>query len=381
MLYKKKSSKKKILAFMNSYSSGKSGGDVIFLELIRYFSKYFEITVVTSELGKRIILEYCKDINFFVTDKRKYFKNIIITYLFRSLKALMFFTNTNLKNADILYGSSDFLPDVFPIFFYKLFKRKIMWIQCMFLVINKDHIISHYAQKISFSLMKILCDKIIVLNNEDKNYLIKIGFNEKKIEVVYPSVNLENIQNIKYNNDTFYNYDAVFFARLTEYKGVYDLIEIWDLVVKSINNVTLAIIGTGDKKVINKIKNLIKIKNLETNICLLGFIGNNNERFSIVKSSKMLVYPSHEESFCLSIAESMVLGTPVVAYDLPVFKEIYGSSITYVKFLDINDFANQIIILLNNKGLRTYYSKIGIKTVKKYDLENSAKKVMSIMQI
>lgn len=363
---------------MNSYSSGKSGGDVIFLELIPYFSKYSEVTIVTSELGRRTILEYCKDVNFVITDRRKYFQNIIITYFFRSLKALLLFAK--LKNTDILYGTSDFLPDVLPIFFYKLFNRKIVWIQCMYLIINKNHSISHYAQKISFFLMKILCDKTIVLNNEDKDCLIKIGFDEKKVEVIYPPINLKNIQNVKCKND-IYNYNAVFFARLTEYKGVYDLIEIWDLVVKSINNATLAIIGTGNKKVVNRIKDLIRIKNLEANIKLLGFIGNNNERFCIVKSSKILAYPSHEESFCLSIAESIALGTPVVAYDLPVYKEIYGNSITYAKLLDTNDFSNKIIKLLNDETLLTYYSKLGLEVVKKYNTENCAKKEMLIMSI
>lgn len=378
MLNKKKSENKKILAFMNSYSSGKSGGDVIFSELVPYFSKYSEVTIVTSELGRKTILEYCKDVNFIITDKRKYFKNIIITYFFRGLKALSLFAKLN--NTDILYGTSDFLPDVFPIFFYKLFSRKIVWIQCMFLVINKDHIISHYAQKMSFFLMKILCDKTIVLNNEDKDYLIEIGFNEKRVEVVYPPINLKNIQNVKCKND-IYNYDAVFFARLTKYKGVYDLIEIWDLVVKSINNATLAIIGAGDITIINKIKDMIKIKKLEANVRLLGFIGNDDERFSIVKSSKILAYPSHEESFCLSIAESIALGTPVVAYDLPVYQQIYGNSITYAKLLDINDFSNKIIKLLNDESLLTYHSKLGLEVVKKYNIENCAKKEMLIMSI
>ena len=369
---------KRIIAFMNSYSSGKSGGDVIFLELLPYFGNNSDVTIVTSELGRRLTLEYYNNINFIITDKRKYFKNIVFTYFYRSIKAL--FLKIKLKPSDVLYGSSDFLPDVLPAFFYKFFSRKSVWIQCMYLVISKEHKISHYAQNISFFLMKFLCDKTIVLNNEDKDYLIKNGFDEKKVEIVYPPINLKNIRNIKNKND-IYNYDAVFFARLTKYKGVLDLIEIWDLVVKSINNATLAIIGTGDKKFVDRIRYLIKNKKLEYNIKLLGFIEDNDKRFSIVKKSKLLAYPSHEESFCLSIAESLSLGTAVVAYDLPIYKEIYGNSIIYAKHLDINDFSNKIIKLLNDETLLTYYSKLGLEVVKKYNIENCAKKQMLIMSI
>ena len=51
---KNKQSNKKILAFMNAYTSGKGGGDVIFLELCQYFNQYAEITVVTSKLAYNI---------------------------------------------------------------------------------------------------------------------------------------------------------------------------------------------------------------------------------------------------------------------------------------------------------------------------------------
>ena len=83
-----KQSNKKMLAFMNAYTSGKGGGDVIFLELCQYFNQYAEIIVITSGLGKKLALEYCNDLNFIITDKRKHFKNIIFSYLFRGIKAL-----------------------------------------------------------------------------------------------------------------------------------------------------------------------------------------------------------------------------------------------------------------------------------------------------
>ena len=372
---KNKQSNKKILAFMNAYTSGKGGGDVIFLELCKYLDQYAEITVITSWLGKKLALEYCDSLNFIIIDKRKYFKNIISTYLFRGIKAL--FLKIKLRSGDFLYGTSDFLPDVLPAFFYKLCNKKVIWIQKIYHIIPTNRKISFLAQNLSFFLIKLLTDKIIVINKDVKEYLIKKGFDGKKIEIIYPGINLNNIQNKKYKGCT--NYDAVFVGRLVESKGIYDLIEIWSLVYKEINNAKLAIMGSGDTEIINKLIKLIKAKNLENNIDMLGYAKNNDEVYSIIQSSKLFVFPSHEEGFGLSIAEAMALGTHVVAYNLDVYKEIYGNSITYVELLNIAQFADKIVKLLNDEKLLAHYSKLGLEMVRRYDISNCAKEELLII--
>ena len=372
-----KKSNKKMFAFMNAYTFGKGGGDVLFLELCKYFKQYAEITVITSELGKKLVLEYCDNINFIITDKRKYFKNIVPSYLYRGFNAL--FIRIKLKNDDIFYGTSDFLPDVLPIFFYKLHNKKAMWVQKIYHIIPTHRKISSCAQNLSFFLIKLLSDKIIVINNDVRKYLIKKGFNEKKIEIIHPGINLNNIQNKKHKDCA--NYDAVFVGRLIESKGIYDLVEIWDLVCGKINNAKLAIIGSGGSETTNKLVGLIKSKNLEYNIDMLGYVKNNYDMYSIIQSSKLLVFPSHEEGFSLSIAETMALGIPVIAYNLDVYREIYGDSITYVDFSNTAQFAEKIIKLLNDKNLLTYYSKLGLEIVKKFDISNCAKNELSMMNL
>jgi glycosyltransferase involved in cell wall biosynthesis len=373
MLNNKKSNKK-IFAFMNSYSSGKSGGDVLFLELCKYFNQYAEITVITSCLGKKLALEYCDNLNFIITDKRKHFKNIIFTYLFRGIKALFF--RIKLKIGDVLYGTSDFLPDVLPIFFYKLYNKKVMWVQKIYHIIPSNRKFSSYAQNFSFFLIKLLCNKIIVINSNVKEYLIKKGFDEKKIEIIYPGINLNDIRNKKYKDCT--NYSAVFVSRLTESKGIYELIEIWSLVCKKINNAKLAVIGSGDTEIINGLAGLIKVKNLENNINMLGYL-KNNDMYSIIQSSKLFVFPSHEEGFGLSIAEAMALETPVIVYNLDVYKEIYEDSVTYAELLNTAQFADKIVKLLNDEKLLAYYSKLGLEIVKRYDISKCAEKELTIM--
>jgi glycosyltransferase involved in cell wall biosynthesis len=53
-----------------------------------------------------------------------------------------------------------------------------------------------------------------------------------------------------------------------------------------------------------------------------------------VKHAQALLFPSFVEGFGIPLVEALVLGTPVIASDLPVFKEIAGDVPTYLHPLD-----------------------------------------------
>lgn len=55
-----------------------------------------------------------------------------------------------------------------------------------------------------------------------------------------------------------------------------------------------------------------------------------------------LLYPSVAEGFGLPLIEAKHFGTPVIASDLPIFREIAGDDVTYFRLLDAEDLARQI---------------------------------------
>ena len=55
-----------------------------------------------------------------------------------------------------------------------------------------------------------------------------------------------------------------------------------------------------------------------------------------------LLFPSVAEGFGLPLIEAKHFGTPVIASDLPVFREIAGDEITYFRLLDAEDLAQQV---------------------------------------
>jgi glycosyltransferase involved in cell wall biosynthesis len=104
-----------------------------------------------------------------------------------------------------------------------------------------------------------------------------------------------------------------------------------------------------------------------------------DEKFSLLKSSKVFLCPSYYESFAIVIAEAMTCGLPIVAYDLPIYEDIYGTHISKVPSGDLNQFADCIVNFLNNDGLRRTFSLEGQKFVQRYDWDIIAKKEYQLM--
>ena len=72
---------------------------------------------------------------------------------------------------------------------------------------------------------------------------------------------------------------------------------------------------------------------LRVNVLELGSCAD-DELAAIVAGRERLLMPSFAEGFGLPVVEALELGTPVIASDLPVFREIAGDIPTY---LDCSD--------------------------------------------
>jgi glycosyltransferase involved in cell wall biosynthesis len=117
---------------------------------------------------------------------------------------------------------------------------------------------------------------------------------------------------------------AIFFARLIQEKGIFDLIDIWKEVIKKLPNAKLTVCGIEEKpEVLTEFLNEISNNNLNGNIEFLGQL-DETKLFGLIANSYLTVYPSYVDSFSLVTLESLACGTPVIAYDLPAIKTNFG---------------------------------------------------------
>lgn len=365
----------KLIAFFNAYSHGKAGGDSVFIEIAKRLTD-FEITVITSELGKTFCQQAGLQADYRITSNESTFTKVISTYLKRTWKA--FFFNLDLHPNDILLGTSDFFPDVLPIYWLRLGNQKLKWIQHVFHLIPSSRKIPYVTQKISLFLIKHLADAIVVDNHILKEELLRIGFDAKKIFVNYPGIDLPYLHSISKDSKTIY--DGVCMAQIRPSKGILELIDIWKFVCDEKPGAKLAIIGKGQKEVVDEIREKIKRLDLDSHIKLLGFLAD-DAAFSLIKNSQVFLFPSHEEGFGISPLQAQALGLPVVAWNLPVFAEVFPKGMIQVPIGDSKTFAGEVINLLKNKQVYKKLSEEAVNNAAQYDWDRTAQREVSFIKM
>ena len=66
------------------------------------------------------------------------------------------------------------------------------------------------------------------------------------------------------------------------------------------------------------------------------------EKFMLLKKSQLTLFPSMFEGFGLPPVESLYCGTPCIAFDLPVLKEVNGEALIYARMGDFDDFRDKV---------------------------------------
>lgn len=375
----KDADRKRVIFLFNSFVSI-SGGDIRFIEVFKRV-KDFDKVIITPFIGRKICEMKKLNATYFLTTNEEHFENIFFAYFRRIINAL--FLKIEIWNEDILYSTSDFLPDVLPAFVYKLKNKNVKWVQIIHHLIplqregpRINNLISFYAQRISFFFIKRYSDLIIVVNPLVKKKLKEIGFNSNKIKVNSNGVDLNYFENIEPNKEIMY--DGIFLGRLHLSKGIFDLLKIWKIVYKEKTNARLGIIGSGSKRIEDELTKRIRESNLKDKIKFLGHL-NDDETFSLLKSSRVFVFPSHEEGFGISMLEAMACELPVVAYDLAAYR-VFGDALIKVPLRDKRNFAEALLRLLSDEQIRKELSGKARKMASQFDWDLVAKRELSLLE-
>lgn len=115
------------------------------------------------------------------------------------------------------------------------------------------------------------------------------------------------------------------------------------------------------------------------NISLLGFVSD-EDLVRLYNVADVFVFPSLYEGFGLPVLEAAACGCPVVAGNGGSLTEVMGDSALYVDPYSVEDMADKMLQMFNDKKMQDKYSKLGSAQSKKFSWEKTATDTVRIYE-
>ena len=334
-------------------------------------------------------------------------------YLSRSGYNITFFTNKQSKYLDTLYSLNfkvikteltnlSFLNPLRIISIARILKREK--INCVIVNLPSDLKVVGFAARLA-SLKKIiyrrgsaipvkrnLLNKFlllktvsgIIVNSEETRRTILAGFpeleNDEKIVTIYNGLNIPQYDNQSFNKLYVAKDNEIVIGnagRMVYQKNQSELL----LIAKKLadRGLKFKLIIAGDGELEEKLKSLTKELNISEFVRFTGFV---NDIKSFMESIDVFALTSHWEGFGYVLTEAMASYKPVVAYDISSNPEIVVNNETgfLVEKGNLEEFANNLEILINSKEKRLVFGNEGRKIVEsKFDFNNNIKHLLKLV--
>jgi glycosyltransferase involved in cell wall biosynthesis len=277
------------------------------------------------------------------------------------------------KRFNIIHGCNP--PDLifFIALFYKLFGVKYVFDHHD---INPELFIAKFGNKGILYKLMLLLEKLtfktanysIATNNSYRDIAIKRGkMKPENIEVIRSGPNLNRIKIVPGNNKykKGRKYLVGYVGVIGNQDGLDLLLNAAELITNTRNDIQFAIIGSGPA--IEKVKKLTHTLKLDE---FVDFYGRAPDELliEILNTADVCVNPDRPTdmnnlSTMNKIMEYMALKKPIVQFDLKEGRFSAQGASLYAKNNNIQDFADKIIYLINNKDKRKKMGEIGYQRV------------------
>lgn len=284
--------------------------------------------------------EYLKDI-----EQRSYpdvtrLRNpVMLRLIARAFKARARLDVSEAGPKDVFLASSYFLPDLLPMI--SRAQKQGVPTACYVFHLTKGqrkmnsikNILVALHEKVCLRLLKKV-DILIVINEITRKKLLDAGFENDKIFTTQCPLNIEYAREmVRPEKKT---YDMVFCGRFVEQKGVRDFLKTFELVKQTKPDVKAVMIGAGP--LLNEVTSYIEEHFLD--IETPGFV-TEEEKFDYLRDGRLFVFPSYEEGWGIVLNEAMLVGTPALAYKLPIYQSIFGNNVEVATKGDFKKLAEQ----------------------------------------
>lgn len=184
-------------------------------------------------------------------------------------------------------------------------------------------------------------------------------------------IDFEVIRNVEPNPELYY--DALFVGRLVGHKNLGLLLRALRLILQEVPSFKVAIVGSGPQR--KALMNMAQELGVQNNVDFYDPFPTFEEVVSLMKSSRVFVFPSLREGFGMVVLEANASGIPAVTVRAKMNASvdlIAEGKNGYVSGQSPADFAEKVLLAWENSSKMRRPS---ISIAKKYDWDNIVKKL------
>lgn len=169
-----------------------------------------------------------------------------------------------------------------------------------------------------------------------------------------------------------------FIGTLEPRKNVSRLIEAFAKVVSDERFSQYSLLIVGKKGwYYQSIFDTVKRLNLSDKILFPGFV-TDEEKFSILNSASLFVYPSLYEGFGLPVLEALSLGVPTITSNVSSMPEVAGEAAKLINPNSVDELQYAMTEILSSLQLQTQMKIWGVAQSKFFSWENTANKTIDL---
>jgi glycosyltransferase involved in cell wall biosynthesis len=142
----------------------------------------------------------------------------------------------------------------------------------------------------------------------------------------------------------------------------------------------LVIAGSGEKRQLQLLENLVSVSRYKHDISLVGRVGGNS-RNDLLTRSKAVVVTSRFESFSMTALEALSCGRPVLSFDIPGLSWLPETAAVKVAGFSVSGMASAMARVIGDKLYRDRMGKSGLRFAEGFTWENVSGQYRSYLNL
>lgn len=189
-----------------------------------------------------------------------------------------------------------------------------------------------------------------------------------------------DLARLPFSADVPKRFDAVLLGRVHEHKGVFDAPPLWQAVRERRPDAKLLVIGEGPHR--EELRRRFVAAGMGDETGAVTFTGGipDAEKDALLPSCRVGLSLSREEGWGLSVTEFLAVGMPVVAMEVPVFRDVFPGQLDLVPQRDPASAASRVLHWLEDPAASRTRAALGREFIARYDHREVAEKEMEALR-